>query len=226
MRQTADTKERILSSALDLIYARSYAAVGVQEICEHAGVKKGSFYHFFPSKQALTLAALGRQWNDARHRVWEAALTGRRPFRQKLERCFELFHEHQCGAKAKTGRVPGCPFGNLALELGTQDEVIRRKVDEILRECTGYVERALCEAIAAGELPDRDTVVAAETIVAFMEGAMLMAKTRNDPKLIKDLSRGLLRLLQTSTAGAGKARSRNGATKGRVRIRAGARLTG
>ncbi|UCD12029.1 MAG: helix-turn-helix transcriptional regulator [Nitrospinaceae bacterium] len=44
----SDAKQRILDSARGLIYSRSYAGVGVQEICKHAGVKKGSFYHFFP----------------------------------------------------------------------------------------------------------------------------------------------------------------------------------
>ena len=62
MPQVSHAKEKLLDSALDLMYARSYRDVGVQEICEHAGVKKGSFYHFFPSKRDLTLAALDRQW--------------------------------------------------------------------------------------------------------------------------------------------------------------------
>lgn len=225
MPNSVDTKERILSSALDLIYARSYASVGVQEICKHAGVKKGSFYHFFPSKQALTVAVLERQWDSAKRQIWEVSLTGRRPFHQKLDRCFGLFYDYQCGAKAKTGQVPGCPFGNLALELGTQDEAIRRKVDDIFRECTKYVKRALRDAITARELPEQDTEAAAETIVAFMEGAILMAKTRNDPKLIKDLWQGLLRLLQAKPVVPGRARARSGANRSRVRIRAKMRPT-
>ena len=40
------------------MYARGCTAVGVDEICRQAGVHKGSFYHFFPSKQALILAVL------------------------------------------------------------------------------------------------------------------------------------------------------------------------
>jgi TetR/AcrR family transcriptional repressor of nem operon len=210
MGRVSDARDRLLDSALKLIYARSYTGVGVEELCEEAGVNKGSFYHFFPSKQALTIAALERQWDIAKRQVWEASLTGHGLFHEKLERCFQLFYEDQCGAKAKTGQVPGCPFGNLALEMGTQDEAIRRKVDGILRECTRYVERALRDAITAGELPEQDTEAAAETIVAFMEGAMLMAKARNDPRVIKDLWQGLLRLLQTKPLVTGRTRARRG----------------
>ncbi len=206
---TGDTKERILNSALDLIYARSYANVGVQELCEHAGVKKGSFYHFFPSKRDLTIAVLDRQWMLAKQRIWDPAFKNRLPLGEKLQRCFDLFYDNQCGAKHKSGLVPGCPFGNLALELSTQDEAIRRKVDAVLQESSGYVKRAMNEAIAAGEIPKQDVDAAAGAIIAYAQGAMLMAKTRNDPGVIKELRQGALRLIHAGPPGASKARSRN-----------------
>jgi len=209
-----NTKERLLSSALDLIYARSYGNVGVQDLCEHAGVKKGSFYHFFPSKRDLTLAALDRQWEIAKQRVWDPAFANHLPFHKKLQRCFDLFYEHQCGVKKRTGLVQGCPFGNLALELSTQDEPIRRKVDHIFRECTTYVERMLHEAIAVGEIPKQDISATAKAVIAYMEGVMLMAKTRNEPNVIKDLRQGLLRFLQAESAVTGRLRAGNGAKKG------------
>ncbi len=58
METANDTRQRIITAAQELIYSRSYNEVGVQEICDHASVKKGSFYHFFPSKRDLALAVL------------------------------------------------------------------------------------------------------------------------------------------------------------------------
>ena len=58
MGRTSDAKQKLIDSAIELIHSRSFADVGVNELCQHAGVKKGSFYHFFPSKQDLTLTAL------------------------------------------------------------------------------------------------------------------------------------------------------------------------
>lgn len=213
MGQVSTARERLLNTALDLVYAKSYAGVGVQELCDQAGVRKGSFYHFFPSKRDLIIAALERQWEIAKQRVWDPAFANHLPFHKKLQRCFDLFYEHQCGVKEKTGRVQGCPFGNLALELSTQDEPIRRKVDHIFRECTRYVERMLKEAIAAGEIPKQDISATAEAVIAYMEGVMLMAKTRNEPNVIKDLRQGLLRFLQAESAVTGRARAGNGARK-------------
>lgn len=208
-----DTRDKLLNGALDLIYARSYASVGVQELCEHAGVKKGSFYHFFPSKRDLTIAALERQWEMAKRAVWDSAFTNNLSLHKKLERWFDHVYQRQCDVKQKTGQVPGCPFGNLALELSTQDEAIRRKVDQVFRECTRYVERVLQEAITAGEIPKQDASVTAGAVIAYMEGVMLMAKTRNDPNVIKELRQGLLRLLQAGPANRGMARPGNGRRK-------------
>jgi TetR/AcrR family transcriptional repressor of nem operon len=60
MDKTRDTRQRIINAAQALIYQRSYNEVGVQEICDHAKVQKGSFYHFFPSKSDLALAVLDK----------------------------------------------------------------------------------------------------------------------------------------------------------------------
>ncbi len=204
MPRTSDAKEKLLDSALDLIHARSYADVSVQELCEHAGVKKGSFYHFFPSKRDLTLAALDRQWEIAKRTVWEPAFSKHLSPLKRIEQCFDRLFELQCGVKERTGHVHGCPFGNLALELSTQDGVIRRKVDRIFGEVAAYFERALRDAVAAGEIPDQDAGTTAQTLVAYMEGVILLAKTRNDLNLIKRLRGGMLQRLVGSPAAAPK----------------------
>jgi TetR/AcrR family transcriptional repressor of nem operon len=214
MTSGVDTRDKLLNSALDLIYGRSYANVGVQELCEHAGVNKSSFYHFFPSKRDLTIAALERQWEIAKQTVWDPAFANHLPVHKKLQRCFDLFYEHQCGVQEKSGKVRGCPFGNLALELSTQDEGIRRKVDQIFRECTSYVERMLREAVADGEIPKQDISTTAEAVIAYMEGVMLMAKTRNEPNVIRILRQEVLRFLQAGSAIASKSRPGNGTKKG------------
>jgi TetR/AcrR family transcriptional repressor of nem operon len=54
--------ERLLDAAADLMYARRYEAVGVAEFCARADTRKGSFYYWWPSKQALAIAMLERVW--------------------------------------------------------------------------------------------------------------------------------------------------------------------
>ncbi|MGH7187048.1 MAG: TetR/AcrR family transcriptional regulator, partial [Pseudomonadota bacterium] len=52
------TRQTILAAGNRLFWERGYAATGVADILAAAGVPKGSFYHFFPSKEALLLAAI------------------------------------------------------------------------------------------------------------------------------------------------------------------------
>ncbi|MCW2286501.1 AcrR family transcriptional regulator, partial [Rhodoblastus acidophilus] len=56
--QIPETKRRLIAAALELIWRSSYGSVSVDDICKAADVRKGSFYHFFPSKADLAVAAM------------------------------------------------------------------------------------------------------------------------------------------------------------------------
>ncbi len=90
MSAQSDTRTRILEAARDLIYASSYADVGVQAICDRAGVKKGSFYHFFKSKQALTLAVIDHFFSDFRDSLIREAFDSDLPPPERFERLVAL----------------------------------------------------------------------------------------------------------------------------------------
>ena len=109
-----DTQQRILDAARELIYARSYADVGVAEICESAGVQKGSFYHFFPSKRDLTLAVLDAQYVSFKEHLLDRAFATDVAPLARLERFAKFVYEFQKQIAQATGRVLGCPVGNLA----------------------------------------------------------------------------------------------------------------
>src|SRR5580698_522610 len=52
-----DSKTRFLDAALHVIRAKGYSATRIEDVCEAAGLTKGSFFHHFDSKEALALAA-------------------------------------------------------------------------------------------------------------------------------------------------------------------------
>ncbi|MGH8556338.1 MAG: TetR/AcrR family transcriptional regulator [Methylococcales bacterium] len=188
MLKKSDTRVKLIESALDLIYQRSYVDVGIQSLCERAGVRKGNFYYYFDSKQDLLVQAL-----DCRAQALKTMLAPvfdkNAPASKRIERLFEKIYLDQKTYQDKTGRVRGCFFGNLALELSTQDERIRRRVDNILKDLVKLVEETLRELVDTGELPEIDTASSAQAIVAFLEGVILFAKLRNDPGLILSLAK-------------------------------------
>lgn len=203
VRRLKDARERLIVSAIELIYARSYGAVSVDDLCARAGVHKGSFYHFFPSKRELLLAAIDVQWEQAKQSVLEPAFAPDVPPLQRVARFFALFTDPRCADPAGTGCVLGCPFGNLVAEMGAQDDVIRARVQDVFTGICSYVEGALREAVAEGAIAEVDPATGARALLAYYEGIMLVAKAANDAALIEQLGRvGLQFLPQLSRPGA------------------------
>lgn len=185
---TVDTQQRILDSARELIFSRSYADVGVAAICEHAGVKKGSFYHFYPSKQALTIAVLDAQFFETQSKMISKAFAEDVPPLARLERFTDMAYLFQKQLNAHAGHVLGCPFGNLANELSTQDEPIREKIQHTFAKLQNLFGGVLLAAQEAGDLAqDIDVGATAQAMLAYFEGVMLLAKNQNEPEVIRQL---------------------------------------
>ncbi len=183
---TNDTRERLIESAIQLVLASGYNATGVKELCQHAQVQKGSFYHFFPSKRDLVIEALDRQWARQTQLLLDPVFNEPIPPLDRIVKMFDLMAEHQAHLQQSYGQVFGCPFGTLAQELSIHDEPVREKLTFIFHSWAGYIEGALAEAISIGDLsPTVPISQTAQSILSYLQGLMLMAKTQNDPYLIQ-----------------------------------------
>jgi TetR/AcrR family transcriptional repressor of nem operon len=98
-----------------------------------------------------------------------------------------LVFEFQQQTKLQTGHVLGCPFGNLATELSTTDETIRQKVAQIFQRLQDSFAQLLEQAIIQGDIEDIDTEATAAAMLAYFEGVLMMAKTRNDAEIVRQL---------------------------------------
>lgn len=188
MQAMPDTQQRILDSARELFFLRSYADVGIAAICERAGVNRGSLYYFYPSKQDLVLAVLDAQFNDMEGNLLSQAFAEDIPPMARLARFAKTVYQVQKQINAGTGHVLGCPFGNLATELSTQDDTIRARIQQVFRKLQGHICGVLQSAQKLGELSrDVDEKATAEAMLAYFEGVLLLAKTQNNPELIHQL---------------------------------------
>jgi TetR/AcrR family transcriptional regulator, transcriptional repressor for nem operon len=184
MNAEPDTRARILATAREMFHGRSYADVGIQEICEGAKVQKGSFYHFFPSKQELAMAVIDDMADDWAHGFVAEAFDQNLPPVDRLDYMVDAAYYWQKAAKDIEGRMPGCLFGNLALEMSTRDDVMRAKLNAVFEKAKDKFRLTLDEAIAAGMLAPMNTECTATAMLAYLEGVILLAKTRNDPDVI------------------------------------------
>ncbi len=190
MGRTSDARERLIQAAGQLFHTRSYEAVGVQELCEAAGVNKGSFYHFFPSKDDLAAAVIDAQWVAVRDEILAPTLADDVAPLARISRFFERLARDQRSARRDLGVTPGCPLANLSGELCTHEPKLRRKLARVFDGMRAALEATLRDAVAAGELP-RGTDVSrrAEALVALTEGALLLSAAHDDPALVGRVGR-------------------------------------
>jgi TetR/AcrR family transcriptional repressor of nem operon len=178
-----DTRNRLLQTAALLMWERSFQATGVDELCARANAKKGSFYHFFPSKSHLAIAAIESFWENTKAEIFEPVFSGEGSGLTQLCKLIERVHEFQIQTAAEKGGVLGCPFGNLGQEMARQDEGIREALQRIFDSHCRYIEAALVRSEQAGEIPAGDNRQRARNIFAVLEGTLLLAKVANDPQI-------------------------------------------
>ena len=194
-----DSREDLLKAARELIVGRSYTSVGIAEICARAGVRKGSLYHFFPGKEALTLAMLDALYADFEREVLIPGLAGADGLHARIEAFVRAIHAFEARIQAESGQLPGCPFGNLAVEMGTHNPTLRQAIRGHLDAVTAHFRSVLDEAVQDGELPPHtDTDALAEQWLALMEGILVMAKADQDPDTILRLGPALGAVLNPS----------------------------
>jgi TetR/AcrR family transcriptional repressor of nem operon len=203
MGRTSDADQRLMQAALDLIWEGSYGSVTIDQICQRADVKKGSFYYFYKSKAELAVAALGKLWNE----TWQ-------PF---LDRCFsssdeplvritnylESIFAMQMEVKAKTGRVLGCPVCSVGSEVSTQEVDVTAVIRTMMSRKRKYYESAIRDAVAQGAIEPCDPADAAIALQALLEGLVSQARIMNDPEVLKRLPTMALGLLRVKAKAAG-----------------------
>ena len=194
MGRVSDAKERLMNSLTELIWSGSYGSTTIDQICERAGVKKGSFYYFFDSKAALAEEAMRTDWEEYRvnfDRVFSPSL----PPLERIHRYCEFEYEEQAKIKREHGHVLGCPLCTLGSEISTLETNLRKMVDEIMDQCRRYFETAIRDAHAAKLIVAPDAVCKSKLVYAYVEGLLTQARIRNDLDLLKDMERGILDIL-------------------------------
>ena len=201
MGRCSDARDRLLATSAALLHERGYTAVSVSDICKAAGLKKGSFYHFFESKHALVLATLDR-FAERQRAQMQSAGDHSRPAREQLESMFIGMYEGYLEAQRAFGCSHGCAVGNLAQEMAHRDAQMRAKLAAIFSEWKKGLAAMLQRAHTKGELVVADPDRAAEALLAYLQGTMLLAKAKDDPDVFLRLAGGLVALAEADLKSA------------------------
>ena len=179
--RTKNTRELLLESALNLIWTQSYGAVSVDDICKAAKAKKGSFYHYFESKSALTSAALEYLWEGYRPNLDNFFSTQNPPL-ERFKLYLKAAVDEQIEKKRIYGYVVGCPLTSIASEQCSCGDGVKEKANELLDRIERYFISALRDAVSEGLLPKLNTEEMAHKFLIYEMGALALARVSCDLK--------------------------------------------
>lgn len=177
MPRSSNARERIVGTAARLFLERSYQGVGIDELCQQADVRKGSFYHFFSSKSELAKAVVDLHADSFRRNL---SGSPRMTPAQRLHAIPDAIGKIQSAFEEHFGRAVGCPFGNFAAELSTYDDDLRSHLAKTLGVLESHMAEACREAAMAGALrKGTDPNRMAHALLAQYQGIILLAKLNN-----------------------------------------------
>ncbi len=159
-------KDEIIFTAARLMHEKGYNNVGIKSILDELNIPKGSFYHYFKSKEELGLAIIDIYIMDTTQ-----CLNGVDKSIEGLKKFFNIFFDRLIEINMQNG----CPIGNLIMELSDEKESFRLKLLKwyrLVQDWTIEVLEAEGIKIAAEK---------AKILIAAFEGAMLLSKLdKND----------------------------------------------
>jgi TetR/AcrR family transcriptional repressor of nem operon len=187
------SRTRLLDAALHVIRAQGYAATTVDDICHHAGVTKGSFFHHFKSKDDLALAAVAH-WGAMTSAFFAAA-----PYHRPQDPVDRLLGYVDFRAAILTGGLPDytCLLGTLVQETYATHPPIRAACEQAL---SAHVAELTRDVRAAKQLYASRASWTAESVGTFMQavlqGAFIFAKAEQTPEVARECIDHLRRYLK------------------------------
>ena len=199
MGRVSDAKERLMKAVAELIWTGSYGSTTIDQICERAGVRKGSFYHFFESKSEVAALAIQKEWESCRAEL-DRLFSPTAPPLLRLRRFCQHAYREQVELKRQFGHVLGCPLCNLGTEISTRESELRQTVQHIMTEAQSYFVSAVRDAQGAGLLKKCDAATKARALYAYSEGLLTQARIQDDTEVLLEMERGMLDILGVPNA--------------------------
>jgi TetR/AcrR family transcriptional regulator, transcriptional repressor for nem operon len=186
------TREKLLDAAVGLMMDRGYEATGVEDICKAARVTKGSFFHYFDSKEALGKAAVERFYDIMKGKFAAA------PQLKKEDPLDRLLAWTDVAASMTKDPLAqkGCLIGTFTQEISATHDVLRRACESCFADSTGFLKSELDAAVALHRPKEKiDTRSVADYMIATAQGALILAKARREGRAVVEAMGHLKRYL-------------------------------
>ncbi|MFC1414508.1 TetR family transcriptional regulator [Streptacidiphilus sp. N1-12] len=186
-----ETRSRVLRTAATLFRRQGYHATGLNQLLAESSAPKGSLYFHFPggkeqlAAEAVLLSArdLGTQMGEAMDAASAAASpsgAGAEAAAAAIAALGNLFAE----SLESSGYLEGCPIATVALETASANADIR---SACARSYAAW-QTGLAKRMRGWGVPQDEADPLAELVLAGLQGALLLARVRQDAALVRQIA--------------------------------------
>ena len=188
-REHADTREVLLRCGMQVLTEQGFAVTGIDAVLKQVGVPKGSFYHYFDSKEAFGQAVLQRYAEYFARKLDRWLLNEAELPLQRLR----SFVEDAKAGMSKYQFRRGCLVGNLGQEVVVLPESFRNELEAVLLNWQQCLATCLQQAVSQGQIaPDSDCEALAAFFWIGWEGAVLRARLVQDVRPLDVFTDGFI----------------------------------
>ncbi len=175
--EAADTRERILDAAVDVLAQRGYSAAGVQEIVDRSGTSKGSFYFHFHSKEKMVMALVDRMSEKLVKKVEDSIRHQPTPVHRVaagIEVLMATFARQR-----KVAQV-------LLLNIMGHGKAIDKKFLPLRDRFSELIQQELDAAVAQGQIVPQDTALISRMWVGSLQEVIMRWLLTSQPNHLTD----------------------------------------
>jgi TetR/AcrR family transcriptional repressor of nem operon len=181
-QEHSPAKEKLLEAATQLMLIKGFPATSLEEICDSAGLTKGSFFHYFESKEHLGKSVLDRYVSFMQQKIQGA------PFSQKkdpLQRVYG-YMDFVMELSKNPNFQNQCLLGTFSQELSNTHPQIRQLCSQYFRQWADTLKKDLDEA-KKKHSPKKafNARGLAEHFIAILEGSFILGRATQDPLMVE-----------------------------------------
>ena len=178
VRNSRQTRQRLLKAAFEEIHQHGFQGMRVDEVLRKTGLQKGAFYHHFKSKVELAYAVLEEQVGPAVESVWITPLPENENPMTSIPKLMSELADHL----PATVREHGCPLNNLAQEMAALDEGFQSRILDVFNHWIQAYTQLFTMAQNNNMMrADVNANEVARFVVATLEGSISVTKAERSP---------------------------------------------
>ncbi|MFM6932711.1 MAG: TetR/AcrR family transcriptional regulator [Novosphingobium sp.] len=177
-------RDKLLEAAVKLVRSSGYSATSVDDLCREAGVTKGAFFHHFPTKEALGVAAAD-YWSASTSGFFAAAPYHHHP--DPVDRVLGYI-DFRIALIGGPVEAFSCVAGTMVQEAFRSSAAIRVACEASIMGNCAALEDDIAQSMAQRGVSGTSAASLSRHIQAVIQGSFVLAKTQ-EPDAAADIAR-------------------------------------